>query len=372
MNTPIQPEMSRATRKRIEASMRLSNRTWKRKRNASDRVFALDYAKLEPDMLKELDTRRENGLALPVFIDGGTVVDGNREPVIDREYSVEQCVGDSVLSTVSLSAVLFGSVFSAMTAIACYCDPQNTADILLSMLTGYMAVLLISIPVGFMVKEPQSTIQVPRHVKAVSANAKRTAVDITAFADEIYLAELSAEISSEITYLPAWNSPALEEHRMVFSPRRESAEIASRAAEIAVMRSKLSPRRSGMHWSLGKHLSLTVGGPTETNPLTEEQHRVLDGFLDSLRERVIALWGYAERIEKLSKDIEKLNEIERAIRLTDDIDAMAVRLGEDEMSTERLRRLRSDIETVQGRIDAQLSFITGAVPALATVKQLTR
>lgn len=137
---------------------------------------------------------------------------------------------------------------------------------------------------------------------------------------EVRLAAVAAQLAARIEKSAAWTDTVLDEHRMLFSPSRESEQVKVHALRIASMRARLGEVPAG-----------DTADHEQARAALQMEHDLLDRILLSLRQRVAALWSYASTVEELSSQVSALRAIENSMSLAPELDALARQTGVDEL-----------------------------------------
>lgn len=183
---------------------------------------------------------------------------------------------------------------------------------------------------------------------------RRTAAPVDAQWSEIKLAVVASRLAAKIETSTAWTDTVLDEHRIVFSPNREADQILAHAMQIASMRARLGEAPVG-----------DTSDHEKARAALQLEHDLLDQIVQSLRERVAALWSYATNVEELSSQIEALRAIENSMTLAPELDTLARQAGLDEMATRQLNALSADAETISVKIAAITTALSNALVPLS-------
>lgn len=167
---------------------------------------------------------------------------------------------------------------------------------------------------------------------------------------EIGLAAVAKKLATRIEESAAWKDAALDPHRLVFNPRDEADEVRQHALRIAAVRSQVGDDPAGDSYV-----------HRQAHTLLAREREVLDALVQPLRERVVALWAYAEKVDELSSQIAALRSIEKAMAVSPELETLARQTGADELATDQLRRLTADAETISAQITAATEFLTNTL-----------
>ena len=96
------------------------------------------------------------------------------------------------------------------------------------------------------------------------------------------------------------------------------------------------------------------------------EHELLERIVQSLHERVAALWSYAVNVDELSSQVAALRAIENSMILAPELDALARQTGVDELATRQLRAMSADAETISVKIAAITATLTNVLAPLST------
>lgn len=320
--------------------------------NATSRIAALEqelrFESWTPDRLStstvaQIEKRVARGYTAPVMVE--RVPDASRYgsvgyfPVDSEMRRVPSWTTTSTHIQHPLRMILAAAVAGVIsTGVA-----SGSPHVFLVLSASIAAVLTLGVVVGVINARSGVGIDLATVVDDASVGTSRSRLDM-------FLTLEAHTLADKIMKSRAWNSEYLDIHRAAFSPKREAAEITERAAEIALTRANLPANVSRDSDDL-------------TSNVIAESYAMLDAFTGSLLDRVVAMRAYAEEIEKLSADIVHMDDIQKAMGMLDGIDALAVKLGQDDVSSDRMNRLRRDAEEVRRNIHAQIEFLTGTAPS---------
>lgn len=183
----------------------------------------------------------------------------------------------------------------------------------------------------------------------------RQAVPVDPQWPEIKLAAVAEHLAKRIEASTAWTDAVLDEHRIVFSPEREAAQVRAHAMRIASMRARLGEAPAG-----------DTNDHEQARAALRLEHELLDRIVQSLRERVAALWSYAVNVDELSSQVAALRAIENSMILAPELDALARQTGVDELATRQLRAMSADAETISVKIAAITATLTNVLAPLST------
>ncbi|MEM6107375.1 hypothetical protein AAHS21_14050 [Mycobacterium sp. 050272] len=179
---------------------------------------------------------------------------------------------------------------------------------------------------------------------------RRHAVPVEPQWPEIRLAAVAEHLAKRIEASTAWTDTVLDEHRIVFSPEREAEQLRAHAMRIASMRARLGEAPAG-----------DTSDHEQARAALRLEHELLERIVQSLHERVAALWSYAVNVEELSSQIAALRAIENSMALAPELDALARQTGVDELATRQLRTLSADAETISVKIAAITATLTNVL-----------
>ena len=179
---------------------------------------------------------------------------------------------------------------------------------------------------------------------------RRHAVPVDPQWPEIRLAAVAEHLAKRIEASTAWTDTVLDEHRIVFSPEREAEQLRAHAMRIASMRARLGEAPAG-----------ETRDHEQARAALRLEHELLERIVQSLHERVAALWSYAVNVEELSSQIAALRAIENSMALAPELDALARQTGVDELATRQLRALSADAETISVKIAAITATLTNVL-----------
>lgn len=182
----------------------------------------------------------------------------------------------------------------------------------------------------------------------------RQAVPVDPQWPEIRLATVAEHLAKRIEASTAWTDTVLDEHRIVFSPEREAEQVRTHAMRIASMRARLGEAPPG-----------DTNDHEQARAALRLEHELLDRIVQSLHERVAALWSYAVNVDELSSQVAALRAIENSMALAPELDALARQTGVDELATRQLRALSADADTISVKIAAITATLTNVLAPLS-------
>lgn len=173
---------------------------------------------------------------------------------------------------------------------------------------------------------------------------------------EAGLAGVAAAAAHQITQYRAWNSEWLDTHRIRMNPAEELMQIVDGLHQLHDVRggrgAEPDPRVLGGH----------------PRRVFDRQTAELDTIQDGIADRIAALRIYLVRLDDLGRLLEAQETMDRAVSVDAQIAEMVGRSAQDQMATDGLTGLSTELVTVTEALRSAIALLSGSVelPASST------